>query len=330
MRKLKVGFDNYCLFPKNMMPFELVKWGIKNGAEGIAFSGFDESQREKFTTSYLHEVKQLASDNGFYLEWGNGQHVPMDLSTFSEKEIFMSNRKSVGEAYALDVNIIRSCSGGLMRWKKNSPSTDFLLHAAAKELKKQASVFRDYGMILAIETHFEFTTFELLRLFEMCEVNPGDWLGICLDTMNLLTMLEEPAAAAERVLPWIVSTHFKDGGILFDGSGITTFPASIGEGVIDLGALIKKLLSIEREVHLSVEDHGGSFLLPVNETWFIERFPDLPLIEYDNLLEMADQTSWKMKSSGLTLTDRSAWASICEERTKENIRNLKIIRDTTA
>jgi sugar phosphate isomerase/epimerase len=185
-------------------------------------------------------------------------------------------------------------------------------------------------MILAIETHFEFTTFELLRLFEMCEVNPGDWLGICLDTMNLLTMLEEPAAAAERILPWIVSTHFKDGGILFDGNGITTFPAAIGEGVIYLGTLIKKLSSLEREVYLSVEDHGGSFLLPVNETWFIERFPDLPVMEYNNLLEMADQTSEKIKSSGLKLTDRSAWASICEERTKKNMRNLKIIRDSIA
>ena len=29
----------------------------------------------------------------------------------------------------------------------------------------------------------------------MCDAPPGGWLGICLDTMNLLTMLEEPVAA---------------------------------------------------------------------------------------------------------------------------------------
>lgn len=309
------------------MPFELVKWGMVNGAEGIAFSGFDEAVREKFTTSYLHEVRQLADDNGLYLEWGNGQHVPMDLATFKSKEIFYSNRKAVGEAYALGVNIIRSCSGGLMRWKRESPPTDSILEAAAAELKKQASVFRDYGMVLAIETHFEFTTFELLKLFGMCDVKPGDWLGICLDTMNLLTMLEEPVAASERILPWIVSTHFKDGGILADNTGITTFPAPIGKGVIDLSTLIRMFSSLEKEIFLSVEDHGGSFLLPVNETWFIERFPDLPVLEYDSLLEMADKSREKTDAGQLTITDRVIWPSICEERTIQNIRNLKIIRD---
>jgi sugar phosphate isomerase/epimerase len=327
MRKLKTGFDNYCLFPKNLMPFEMVKWGIVNGSEGIAFSGYENAVREKFTTSYLHEVKQLADDNGLYLEWGNGQHVPMDLTSFTEKEIFSSNRKAVGEAYALGVNIIRSCSGGLMRWKKDSPSTDHLLQAAAAELRKHSQLFRDYGMTLAIETHFEFTTFELLRLFEMCEVKPGDWLGICLDTMNLLTMLEEPVAAAERVFPWIVSTHFKDGGILYDEKGITTFPAAIGTGVIDLESLIRMIGTSGREIFLSVEDHGGSFHLPVNETWFIERFPDLPVVEYNNLLEMADNTSIKVQEGKLKITERNDWPTICEQRTKENIRNLKIIRD---
>ena len=75
-------------------------------------------------------------------------------------------------------------------------------------------MLRDHGVVLAIETHFEFTSFELCRLIEMCEAEPGGWLGICLDTMNLLTMIEHPVWATERLLPWVVSTHIKDGGVL--------------------------------------------------------------------------------------------------------------------
>jgi sugar phosphate isomerase/epimerase len=327
MKRLRVGLDNYCLFPKNLMPVEMVKWASENGAEGVAFSGYSDDLRENFTSSYLREVKKIAGDSGLYLEWGNGQHVPMDLSAFGKKEICRSNRKAIGEANALGVNIIRSCSGGLMRWVKDSPSTGEILKEAASELKKQASMFRDNGMILAIETHFEFTTFELLRLFEMCEVEPGDYLGICLDTMNLLTMLEEPVAAAERVLPWIVSTHIKDGGILHNENGITTFPAAIGEGVIDFATIINKIASLDKVISLSVEDHGGSFHLPVNEKWFTDRFPDTPVSEYNKLLEMADSTSEKIESCRLKITDREDWASICEERTRADIRNLKILRD---
>ncbi|MFN8242237.1 MAG: TIM barrel protein [Bacteroidales bacterium] len=327
MKKLKTGFDNYCLHPRGLLPFELVKWGMMNGAEGVAFSGFNDSVRDQFTTSYLHDVRQLAADNDMYLEWGNGQHVPMDLTSFTPKDIFTVNRKAVGEAYALGTNIIRSCSGGLMRWKKDSPSTEHLLKESASSLKKQATLFRDYGMTLAIETHFEFTTFELLRLFEMCEVSPGDWLGICLDTMNLLAMIEEPVEATHRVLPWIVSTHIKDGGILTNEEGMITFPAPLGDGIIDIAAIIGMVSGLERDINLSVECHGGSFSLPVNETWFIERFPDLPVLEYDQLLELSESTGVKMNTEGLKITPRESWQDICETRTKSDIKKLRIIRD---
>lgn len=327
MKKLRVGLDNYCLIPSNMMPDQIIKWASANGAEGVAFSGFPDNLRENFTASYLHDVRLMAGDFGLYLEWGNGQHVPMDLTSFSKKEIFSSNKKVVDEAIAVGAKIIRSCSGGLMRWNRNAPDTEVFLREAAVELRKQAKMFRDNGVILAIETHFEFTTFELLRLFEMCEVVPNDWLGICLDTMNLLTMLEDPLAATERVLPWIVSTHIKDGGIIYDNEGVTTFPTPLGKGIIDLESIINKIKSTNREIHLSVESHGGNFFLPVNETWFMERFPDLSENEFNDLLKLAEKTSLKMKQGNLQITEREDWPSICEERTREDLKSLRIINN---
>ena len=324
---MKAGFDNYCLYPLNLLPHELLKWGAKNGAEGVAFSGFSDVIREKFNTSYLHDVRQLAKDLNLYLEWGNGQHVPMDLSSFSSKEILKSNKRAVNEAYKLEARIIRSCSGGLMRWNRNAPDTMVFLKSAALELKKQAQMFRDSGVMLAIETHFEFTTFELLKLFEMCEVEPGDYLGICLDTMNLLTMLEDPLSATERVLPWVVSTHIKDGGILAGEGGITTFPVPMGKGIVDIEAIIRLLNKTDKEIYLSVENHGGSFSLPVNESWFLERFPDLSEGEYKRLLMLADEASEKVKSGKIRIMDRAEWPMICEERTREDISKLKIMRD---
>jgi sugar phosphate isomerase/epimerase len=327
MKNLRTGIDNYCLFPLKMMPIEIIKWAHENGAEGVAFSGYDEDARELFTSSYLRDVKKIADDLGMYIEWGNGQHVPMDLTKFSKKEIGISNWRAVGEAYGLGASIVRSCSGGLMRWQKESPSTELILRETARELKKQAPVFRDNGVILAIETHFEFTTTELLALFDMCEVEPGDYLGICLDTMNLLTMLEDPVSATERILPWIVSSHIKDGGVVRKNKGLVTFPAAIGKGIIDLGNIIALLFSTGRQINLSVEDHGGQFLIPSNEEWFIDRFPDLTGTEFKRIYELCDLSAAKMKDSGLSITDRADWASVCEERTRGNIRDLKKLRD---
>jgi sugar phosphate isomerase/epimerase len=327
MKKLRTGIDNYSLFPLKMMPVEMLKWAFENGAEGVAFSGYDDEARDIFTSSYLRDVKTVADDLGMYVEWGNGQHVPMDLTNFSKKEIGISNRRAVGEAYGLGVSIVRSCSGGLMRWQKESPATEHILREAARELKKQAPLFRDNGVILAIETHFEFTTTELLALFDMCEVEPGDYLGICLDTMNLLTMLEDPVSATERILPWVVSSHIKDGGVIRKNKGLVTFPAAIGQGVIDLEKITGMLFSTRREINLSVEDHGGQFVIPVNEEWFIERFPDLTGAEFKLLYELSDLTLAKMMDLGLTITNRAHWASLCEERTRGDIRDLKLIRE---
>jgi len=327
MKKLKAGLDNYCLFQKGFMPIEAVQWAYDNGAEGVAFSGYAAGTRERFTSSYLRDVKNKANDLGLYLEWGCGQHVPIDLETFKPMDIYISNRRAVGEACGLGAGIIRSCSGGLMRWKKGSPATGTLLKETARELKKQAPLFRDNGVTLAIETHFEFTTFELLRLFEMCETEPGDYLGICLDTMNLLTMLEEPVAATERILPWVVTTHIKDGGVIYNDAGITTFPSRCGEGVIDLEKIIGMLALTGREINLSIEDHGGSFHLPVKQKWFIERFPDLTEMEYNSFLELSGRTALKMRDSGLKITDRSEWPEMCEIRTREDIQYLKSLRD---
>ena len=327
MKRLRTGIDYYSLYPLKMMPLEVLKWASENGAEGVAFSGYDDEARDLFTSSYLRDVRNLADDLGLYIEWGNGQHVPMDLTNFSKKEIGISNRRAVGEAYGLGVSIVRSCSGGLMRWQNDPPETEHMLREAARELKKQAPVFRDNGVILAIETQFEFTTTELLALFDMCEVEPGDYLGICLDTMNLLTMLEDPVMATERILPWVVSSHIKDGGVIRNNEGMISFPAAIGKGVIDLESIIKMLLSTGKQIDLSIEDHGGQFQIPANEEWFIERFPDLTGVEFKRIYDLCDRTAERIRNSGLTITDRADWASLCEERTRGNIRELKIIRD---
>jgi sugar phosphate isomerase/epimerase len=143
--------------------------------------------------------------------------------------------------------------------------------------------------------------------------------------MNLLTMLEDPLAATERILPWIVSTHIKDGGIFPGKHGLITFPSPLGRGIVDMKSVIKKLESLDKEIYLSVEDHGGSFFLPINEDWFIGRFPDLSGDEYNKLLDYTKITSGKIKDGELKVTERTDWPMICEERTKTDIRNLKTI-----
>ena len=291
MRTRRVGIDNYGLLPLGLTPLATLQWAAAHGADGVAFSGLPPEQRNKLDAPALTDLAQYARAHKLYLEWGGGQHIPREMTSWRRKEICDVNRRAAEEAAALGVRIVRSCSGGMMRWKTDAPPTETFLEEAAGALRAQRSMLLDHGVMLAIETHFEFTSFELVRLLERCGADPGEWLGICLDTMNLLTMIEEPVSATRRLLPWVVSTHFKDGGVLLDAGGLTTFAAAIGEGAIDLAGILALLDSVPAEVDLSIEDHGGSFAVPIFDSDFLSRFPDLTAEELALVVGIAARTA---------------------------------------
>lgn len=323
MKKLRVGIDNYGLLPLDLSPLETLEWAKANSAEGVQFSGLSPEERRRVDDAYLQDLAQYAADNGLYLEWGGGQHIPYETETWEEKDIFLINRRAAEEASVLGTNLIRSCSGGLMRWNPENPKTDVLLKETAESLRAQRQMLTDHGIVLAIETHFEFTTHELLRLFEMCDAEPGGYLGICLDTMNVLTMLEDPVAATDRVLPWVVSTHIKDGGLLVGDKGLVSFPSEIGRGVIDLKTILGKIASLPHEANLSIEDHGGSFELPIFDPAFLFEFPDLTLQEFVTLVRISQRTAEAARTCGLEIVERSRWPEVCELRLKRDIQALK-------
>jgi len=320
---MKIGIDNYSLYPLDLDPMELLIWAKDHGAEGVSFSGLEGQHRRKCDQDYLKDLAAFAADHDLYLEWGNGRHIPRSMSNWDRKELFDINRRAAEEAAVLGIRIVRSCSGGLMRWDDSSPATDLLLTEMVEELKAQKQMLQDHGVILAIETHFEFTTFELVHLFEMCDAVPGEWLGICLDTMNLLTMLEEPVMATRRILPWVVSTHIKDGGVLLDSDGMTTFPVEVGKGVVSLPEIISILQTFNQDLNLSLEDHGGSFDLPIFDRVFMSKFPNLDTPELIKLMDLVVKTSENRSKYGIGIIERDHWGEICEDRVKNGLMSLK-------
>ncbi len=325
MRKLKVGVDSYSLKPLDLSPFELLEWAVMNGAESVQFSEVNVPAGTALDKAFLRDLRGYAEENRLVLEWGGGEHVPLDLATGRPRDIRAVNRRAAEQAYLLGSSTVRSCSGGLMRWTKDAPSTEAFLRAAAAELRDQKPVFRDNGVVLAIETHFEFTSFELLRLFDMCGAAPGEYLGICLDTMNLLTMLEDPVLATKRLLPWVVTTHIKDGGLSLTADGFVSFTAEAGKGVVDLAAIIEILAAVHPAIILTVEDHGGDFLIPVNDPEFLARFPDLDVPELVRLLALAVRTRALTDAGKLAVLPRDRWPAACGPRVKRDIQAVRRI-----
>ena len=319
----KTGVDSYSLHPLKLTPFELLDWVKANGGDGVQFSEINLPPRRRLDRPFLRDLSQYAREKRLYLEWGGGQHIPFDLRTGRPVETFEVNRRAAEQAHLLGLRAIRSCSSGLMRWTDDALPTEVLLRAMAQSLREQKRMLGDLGVTLAIETHFEFTTFELLRLFTACGVRPGEYLGVCLDTMNLLTMLEDPVLATRRLLPWVVMTHLKDGGILLTENGLLSFPVEAGKGIVDLEKILGLLSTLDRPVHLSLEDHGGEFLIPIFNRAFLLKFPDLTVVELARLLALARDSQKLFERGKLAAVERSGWPEVCEERVRNGLRNVK-------
>ena len=148
-------------------------------------------------------------------------------------------------------------------------------------------------------------------------------MGICLDTFNVLPLLEDPVLATERVLPWVVATHVKDGVVSLDTDGLLTFPTAVGKGGIDLPAILGRLATLPHPVHLSVEDHGGSFRTPFFAHDFRARFPDLDAEDLTRLVAAVQRDGPRMAEGELHVTDRADWPALCQERTRRDLTALR-------
>lgn len=300
-----------------------MEWVAESGGEGAQFSEVHMPPARALDEGFLRELAADAQDRGMYLEWGGGQHVPFDTDTWQPKDLLPVNRRAAEQAHILGARVIRSCSGGFFRWRDDAPPTDDLVRETAKALRAQRPLLEDLEVTLAIELHFEFTTFELLRLFEMCDAEPGGWLGVCLDTFNMLPMAEEPVAGTERILPWVVATHMKDGAVTLGPDGIITFPAQLGQGIVDFPAILDRLTTLDRPVNLSLEDHGGEFTTPVCDASFLPRLPDLTVQELGRLLRLAHLGGERLLSGELAPTDRADWPRLCTQRTEAGLACLR-------
>ncbi len=321
MKPFRVGIDAYSIKPLGLDAFGTLEWARLNGAAGVQFS---EGAPQADDPGALRAIGQCAAENSLYLEWGGGQHIPFDPRTRRPVDIAAINRKAAEQAAALGLTTVRSCSGGLLRWPPDAVPTGTYLREMASALRSQRPMWTGLGVALAVETHFEFTTFELIRLFEMCDAAPGGYLGICLDTMNLLTMMEDPLAATRRIRPWVMTTHIKDGGIVESSEGFRTFTAEAGLGIVDLPGILDELSALDRTLSLSIEDHGGDFVVPLNDPSFKAKFPDLKAGELAALRGLAGRTTRRMEQEGLAVLDRADWPDRCQERI---IRDLGTVRE---
>lgn len=192
------------------------------GLEGIQI---DPQHLERLDDGYLQRIVDYANQYGFYIEYG---------TTGVETEHLL---KQLEIAKKLTSPILRTYIG----FDPHDKGVDSVkeVEYAIQVLNQVKGKAEEYQIKIAVENHCDLKTDELLDLIQ--RVN-SPYVGVCVDLGNFMVHLENPVESVKKLAPYIYSTHFKDYNSKMMNWGFKTFGVPLGEGKIDLGAVVDILV----------------------------------------------------------------------------------------
>ncbi|MCY4071576.1 MAG: sugar phosphate isomerase/epimerase [Chloroflexi bacterium] len=170
-------------------------------------------------------------------------------------------KRGVDIALALDVNLMRVFSGSYLEGLSQDEGMSWILEG----LSAGAAYAKGLGVTLALENHGRFAG-RSDQLYDIIEGVGSPALRVNLDTGNFLPVGQDPLEAARDLADLIALVHLKDmrraaadepGHVVADLDGGLLTGSVIGEGLVDLPAMIALLDEIGYSGWLSLEYEGA-------------------------------------------------------------------------
>ena len=193
--------------------------------------------------AYARRVRERAAQLGMYFEAIGSLPAADDAGAFE---------RSVAAAKEADALCIRvNCLPGrryenftsLAEWREAVSRA----HAA---IDKAVPIVEKHELPLAIENHKDFTADEMAAL--MREKRHA-LLGVCLDTGNNISLLDDPMAVVETLAPYAITTHVKDMGVQPYADGFLLSEMPLGQGMLDMRRIVDTIHAARPQARLTLE-----------------------------------------------------------------------------
>ena len=191
----------------------------------------------------LEKIRARAAEWGMYVEG----MVPLPKNgAIAEFERRILDAKSAGascvRAGALNGRRYETFSS-LAAWREFVEDSQASIDAAVPVLEK-------HKMPLALENHKDWTVDELVAIVKK---HSSEYLGVCLDFGNNISLLDDPMYVAEKLAPFAVATHLKDMAVAAQPDGFLLSEVPLGQGFLDLPRMISLVRQARPATHLSLE-----------------------------------------------------------------------------
>jgi sugar phosphate isomerase/epimerase len=207
------GIDND--YPISMTAFELLEKANSLGAEVLQIA--DNLPIGHLSNEELGQLRTMADSFGIALEVGTRGISTANLARFLEI------------AAILGSPILRI----VIDTKEHEPT----MAEINSLLAPFADQFRNLSIKLAIENHDRLTCAQFNEIIDRLG---GDWVGICLDTVNSLGAVEAPNTVIPALAPRAINVHMKDFEIVRSNGqmGFTVQGTALGQGRLDVQGVI--------------------------------------------------------------------------------------------
>jgi 3-oxoisoapionate decarboxylase len=193
--------------------------------------------------AYLDRLQRRTAELGMYLEAIVSLPQNNDAADF-EQHVAAARRAGA-------VCLRSACLNG--RRYENFTSLDQWKSFVAESHQRIAlavPVLEKYRMPLGLENHKDWTADEMVALMER---HSSEFLGVCLDTGNNISLLDDPMDLVGKLAPLAVTTHFKNMAVKEYPDGFLLSEVPLGQGILNLSQVVDIIRKARPRARLNLE-----------------------------------------------------------------------------
>jgi sugar phosphate isomerase/epimerase len=231
-----MGLSPDCFRNRPKAALDYVEFAHSMGAGGV------QTMLDSFEPEYLKKLRGRVEEYGMYLE----------ISTMLPKQDAAEFERVVKGAKQAGARAIRSvCLVGrryetfstLEEWKEFAASSRARLALAAPIVARER-------IPMGIENHKDWTIEEMVPLMKQFG---GEYLGVCLDWGNNISLLDDPMELARALGPYTVNSHIKDVAVEEYPEGFLLAEVPLGEGCLDLKGMLAAITGARPGTRFSLD-----------------------------------------------------------------------------
>jgi sugar phosphate isomerase/epimerase len=232
-----IATTSYMTFARPRDTFRFLEQCAAFGAAGI------QAQLSSLAPADVDKLRERARQLDMYIEVMASLPKTADTAPFE---------RTVAAARQAGAVAIRSACLSGRRYENFSDLASWqrFVTDSLAAIDRALPIVEKHGVPLALENHKDWTVREFIAILRDRQ---HPLLGVCLDTGNNMSLLDDPMEVVEQLAPFAFSTHIKDMGVEPYEDGFLLSEMPFGEGLLDLKKVVQIIRTARPKTRFTLE-----------------------------------------------------------------------------